>query len=444
MCRVLGLLALLWATLPAHGTSCIGPITVCSSFDQSTVVFRGRVVAIDSTSPPPIPVTHPDGSETVVYSGPGTDRVLLDVLETFKGHPGKQISISAGQGMFKEGGEYVVFASTNTATNEIVASVCARTHALTDPEHDADLAWLRAYPNAPPTATIYGKFEIIGSADEKVVGSVAISGKESRAVAADDKSSYAFKDLAPGTYTVAARIPNGMLTDGPQTVTIAAKGCAEVDWYLKYDSHIKGAVTDSTGKPVSAVFVSVLQPEDNRVGFTRTGFGQTDEHGSYDISKIPPGDYWVALHQYAPSRTEPYLPVFYPSGSTPATAQLVHLPASGTLEELNLVLPPPLQPAVVHVRVVHQDGTPVDQARLIAKDMNANLGLTFFDATTNADGWADITLYAGQEYFLFAETPGEREPPCGGPLKFVAKEGLAFNALTLDKTMSECRQGEPK
>jgi len=193
MCRVLGLLVLLCAALPAHGTSCIGPITVCSSFDQSIVVFRGRVVEIDSTSPPPIPVTHPDGSETVAYSGPGTDRVLLDVLETFKGHPGKQISISAGQGMFKEGDEYVVFAGISTATNEIVASICSRTHALTDLEQDTDLAWLRAYPSAPPTATIYGKFEITGSANEKVIGSVAISGKESRTVAADDRSSYALR-----------------------------------------------------------------------------------------------------------------------------------------------------------------------------------------------------------------------------------------------------------
>jgi len=108
------------------------------------------------------------------------------------------------------------------------------------------------------------------------------------------------------------------------------------------------------------------------------------------------------------------------------------------------VLPPLLQPVVVRVRIVHQDGTPVYRARLIAKDMNANLGLTFFDATANADGWADIRLYADQEYFLIAETPGEREPPCGGPVRFVAKDGMILNALTLDKSMSDCRQGEPQ
>lgn len=441
MRNFLGVLALLWIAVSAQGTSCIGPITVCSSFDQSAAVFRGRVVAVDPIFSPPQTVTDPDGSATTVYSGPGTDQVQLEVLEVFKGNPARQISVSAAQGMFKEGLEYVVFVNLNSPGNGLVASICSRTHALTDAQ-DPDLAWLRAYPTAPQTATIFGKLTISGNADEKVAGSVAISGRENRTVAADEQNEYSFKELAPGTYTVSASIPDGLVTDHPQTVTVAAKGCAEVDWYLKYDSHIAGVVSDSSGKPVGGAFVSVLKPEENRVGFTRIAFAQSDEHGAYDVSQIPPGDYWIALYPYAPNNREPYLPVFYPSGSTPATAKLVHLTPSGKLTGVNMTLSQPLQKALVHVRIMREDGTPVNRAHLIAKDVNANLGLTFFDATADADGRADIALYAGQEYSLIAEKPGYREPACGGPVRFVAKEGMVLKPLTLDKSIAQCRPAE--
>ncbi len=372
---------------------------------------------------------------------PGEDRVQLDVLEIFKGNPAKKISVSASQGMFKEGLEYVVFLNLNSPGNDLVASVCSRTHAVSD-VHDPDLAWLRAYPTAPQTATIFGKLTIGGSADEKVAGSVAISGSDSRTVAVNENNSYSFKDLALGTYTVSASIPDGLVTDSPQTLTVAAKGCAEVDWYLKYDSHITGVVSDPSGQPVSGVFVSVLKPEENRVGFTGIAFKQSDEHGVYDVAQVPPGDYWIALYPYAPNNREPYLPVFYPSGSTPATAKLVHLPPSGRLTGLNITLSQPLQKALVRARIMREDGTPVNRARLIAKDVNANLGPTFFDATADVDGWAEIALYAGQEYSLISETPGYREPACAGPIRFVAKEGMVLKPLTLDKSIAECQPVE--
>jgi hypothetical protein len=43
----------------------------------------------------------------------------------------------------------------------------------------------------------------------------------------------------------------------------------------------------------------------------------------------------------------------------------------------------------------------------------------------------------------YAGLPARHERPrasaCAGPVKFIAKEGLVLNALTLDKTFDECR-----
>jgi hypothetical protein len=104
---------------------------------------------------------------------------------------------------------------------------------------------------------------------------------------------------------------------------------------------------------------------------------------------------------------------------------------------MNLVLPDPLQPVVVRARVQRQDGTPVDGAKLAAIDTTSNLGHHFIGATADSAGRAGITLYAGREYYLTAS--GEAQPPCAGPVKFIAKEGLVLDTLTVDKSFSGCR-----
>jgi hypothetical protein len=439
MCRLGVLVTIILATLVANATSCMGPITVCSSFDGSQTVFRGRVIEIVPVYLPPTPVTYPDGSKTTLYAGPGTEHVRLEVLEVFKGNPGSEITVTspARDMRFEVGSEAIVFASRFGTANEFGAGLCSRTHSLTDAAADADLAWLRAYPTAPERSAIFGSFSLQDHAEARIAATVAISGDESRTAASDDKNSYRFDNLAPGTYKLTASVPAGMVADGARTVTVAAKSCAEVDWYVRFDSHIQGKVTDIAGKPLSGIGVELLRPSNFRGGFTFVTTGVTDANGEYDISKVAPGDYWVALNPLAPDNRSPYTPVYYPAASTLAAAKLLHLTASGSLSGIDLVQPEPLQAAIVHARVIRGDGEPVDQAKVDAVDTrNRN---QFIRGVADATGWAELHLYAGREYYFDATTPGEREPVCAGPVRFVAKDGLVLDTLTLDKSFDQCR-----
>lgn len=398
-------------------------------------MFRGRVLEVKVPSSPAVSHTYPDGSMGVSFAVPMSVQVRFEVLEVFKGEPGREITVDAGQGMFNQDGEYVVFASPYKAA--MVASVCSRTHQITDAAEDADLMWLRAYPTAPGTAAIFGSFAVADGKNEKTVASVTLSGDVTRTAVVDEKNGYRFNDLVPGTYTVTASVPAGLVTGGAKTVSVGAKGCAQIDWYVQHDSHIRGTVSDVSGKRLSRVSVGLLRPAANRTGFeivTRQG---TDERGNYDFSKVEPGDYWVALYPLGPNNNEPHAPVYYPSGSTSATAKLLHVTASESLADLNLVAPEALHSVVVKVQVLREDGAPVDRALVIAKDtLTPTQAIT---STADSSGRAEITLYAGRVYKLVANTPGTREPACAGPVQFVAKEGLVVETMTLDKSFHDCR-----
>lgn len=60
-------------------------------------------------------------------------------------------------------------------------------------------------------------------------------------------------------------------------------------------------------------------------------------------------------------------------------------------------------------------------------------------ATADASGLASITLYGGRKYALVANTPGVREPACGGPVTFVASDDLVLEPIKLDKSIQACR-----
>jgi hypothetical protein len=417
----------------------MGPITVCSSFDAHSIVFRGRALEVIRHPSPAKNITYPDGSTTTIYAGSMWEDYRFEVLEVFKGDPGRDIVLRGGNGEFRPGQEYVIFASPNPPTQTIQTSVCSGNLAPAGLDWNTDLAWLRAYPTAPLTVRIYGKVTMGYGVTDIPPVTINLSGEKSLIATTGEDHSYAFRDLPPGAYTLTAIVPAGYIAYGRDTTTVmvAAKGCAEVDWGIRHDTHIKGAVTDMAGKLAPNIPIGLLRPARNRTGFDIVTAQQTDVNGHYDFSKVDPGDYWVALYYLGPNNREPHAPVYYPSGASSSSAELIHLGPKDTKENLNLVLTPALHPVSLHVHVINPDGTPVIQAHISA--MDPLTPTQFIGARADANGDADITLYEGREYSLTADTSGYREPACAGPIKFIAKEGLQLGTLTLDKTVKQCR-----
>lgn len=232
--------ALFFAALllvPAHllGCTCSGPDPICSAYWQSKAIFRGRVLEQTLISHTETSVKNLDGTTSTVVS-PGYYRVRFSVLEMLKGEPQQQKFVltheqeSACGFPFAEGGEYVVFSSSDEATGELWTSKCTDTHALEAGKEDADLLWMRALATAPDGATIYGRFLLPpGLARLSGPASLAFRGPEIRGVIPDESGRYALNRLLPGEYTVSAAVPPGFTSSGVRTVAVVNKGCAQVD-----------------------------------------------------------------------------------------------------------------------------------------------------------------------------------------------------------------------
>jgi len=439
--RALSLVLWLAAPIAGHAAGLARPIaTVCSAYQSTPLIFRARVLQITPDLPSPEwGVTVNGGGYSGSSEGPMV-RVRLQVLEVFKGDPGPEITILGSDQLFGKGGEFLVYAEP-TAQKEVAAPVLARTGSVTNPGLAADLAWLRAYPTAPPTARIFGSVTMSYGATNIPTISVTLAGPTTLTASSSADHTYAFHNLPPGAYTVAAVLPAGYTTTldkNTATVTVAAKGCAEVDFPIRHDTHIRGLVTDAAGNPAPNVPIGLLRPTQNSLlGFNIVTSQKTGPDGHYDLSKADPGDYWVAVNYLGSNSITPYVPVYYPSGSQ-ASAQLIHLGALGssaTRDNINLVLQPPLTAVTLHVHVVNPDGSPVIQANVIVNDPLIPTGV---GVTADANGNADISLFAGRTYALVATTFDKREPACAGPIRFTAAAGLEPGTLTLDKTTTAC------
>jgi hypothetical protein len=144
--RGLSLALLLAAACPAHG-GCAAIPPLSKAYESAPLIFRGRVLeaippAYSPTSVVPPGITH--GSNF----GP-IDRVRFQVLETFKGDPGSEITLTGDDRVFGKGGEFLVFALANTQGG-FAAAGCLHTNSVTNPQATEDLTWLRARLAPPP------------------------------------------------------------------------------------------------------------------------------------------------------------------------------------------------------------------------------------------------------------------------------------------------------
>jgi hypothetical protein len=449
------LILLLIAPLSNHAQ------TICEAYqsDYNASIFRGYVsdVTIDQS--------------TCVGQMNCNQKLRVLTLEVFKGNPGREIILQNNHPWMAKGHEYLIYAQAPQGNGDVYAHGTE----ITDVAPET-LAWLRAYPTAPQTALIYGDIYNAPSILDasRILITVTGNGNQSHtsAIAHYDEYIYSFNDLPPGIYTVSASAPSasGLLIestlqravyDGNATytqtgsalnpiptganpkldefsVSVAAKRCGKVDFTIRYDSHIKGRVTDTSGQPVAGASVGLI--EGGRESDLARGFVhlvtqlKTDADGIYDFTLLDPDDYRVGLHPFLPSENDPYSPVFYPAKSMPIDAAVLHLDASATIDNIDFVRPDALQPATVHILFVRKDGSPIESNNIQVVDrVISGPSITETDAT----GHADLHLFAGREYTLTAVTQ-EIQPSCAGPVEFIAKDGLTLAPLIADKTFRDC------
>jgi hypothetical protein len=391
-------------------------------------------------------VKNLDGSSSVVES-PGYYRVRLSVLEMFRGElQSQEIDIltneqsSACGFPFETGAEYVVFAFTNQGTNELWTSKCSHTHKLAPGKEDVDVSWMRALATAPKGATIYGTLVPTPKpAGANPSAAIHLRGQESRNAIPDENGKYAFSSLSPGEYTVSVALPSGFAADADRTVTLVDKGCSQIDWPARYDGHIRGLVTDADGHPQPGIF-TVLQRRDSNsaTGFADVDLKDTGPDGRYEFSPVPPGDYLVSTNHLGPSPTRPYPRFYYPDAESDAGATTIHLPVSGTVDNINVTLPNAWRSVTVHARVLLSDGSPAVGADVDAYDANYLWSGEPARADADRDGRATLSVYEGRTYYLVATISGGTQQQCAGPLRFAGKDGVTLGTITIQHNWGNC------
>ncbi|HEV2379790.1 MAG TPA: carboxypeptidase-like regulatory domain-containing protein [Terriglobia bacterium] len=222
-------------------------------------------------------------------------------------------------------------------------------------------------------------------------------------------------------------------------MTLQDEGCAEVDWPVYYDGHIRGQVTEAGGQALLGIDL-VLERRDpsSATGLAQVGSADTDRHGRYDFPRVPPGDYLVAANFLGPSPTRPYPRVYYPDADSDARAATIHLAALAVADDINLLLPNAWNQVTVLASVLLPDGSPASGADVEAHDADYLWSGEPGMATAGTDGRAALSVYQGRTYYLTATISGGTQQRCAGPLKFMAKAGLALEPIRIEHDWGNC------
>jgi len=449
LCAVCGLL--LMVSIPAHACTCAGPTPTCSVFTQSPVIFRGRVSEITPLSPPSSQVKNLDGTTSSI-GAPGKLKVQFEVAEVFRGNPGAEVTVfteeqsSACGFPFKTGAEYIVFTYENKATGELSTSRCSNTHELDPAKEDPDVAWFRERAKLPSGATVFGSIFIPANRKPLPSSQISIKGTENHDVVPDENGKYSIAGLAAGQYTVSATAPSGFVTAGARTISVADRGCAEVDWPVFYDGHIGGRVTDRSGAPIAKLPMELSRRDANAWnGFSMVGLADTDVEGRFEFKEVPPGEYFLTANSLGPSPQRPYPRVYFPNADKIEIATGVQLGTSEKLSNVDMILPVAWKPVAVRARVVLNDGRPASHVEVIAYDLTALWSVEPATAETDENGQAMLTVYEGRAYYLTSLISGGIQQRCGGPLKFTAQNGMKLGTIRIEHNWGNClAQLDPK
>ncbi len=118
--------------------------------------------------------------------------------------------------------------------------------------------------------------------------------------AAGDDGAFAFKELVPGSYTLAVSHEGHRPTALPVEVAGATPNWYEVQ--LAPGARVSGTVRTADGRPLDDARVTLLDPTGNVVGTATTG-----PDGEYGFTDLSGGEYTVIASGYAPIATPVHL-----------------------------------------------------------------------------------------------------------------------------------------
>jgi hypothetical protein len=221
-----------------------------------------------------------------------------------------------------------------------------------------------------------------------------------RVQVSDLTGSFSFTAVRPGSHRLTAITPGYVGSDHsdldgvPAEVTVIAGRRSEVTIRLVRTGVLAGAVRDEAGRPAARVPVYVRSvAQQQSPDRDLTGWAETDSHGNYRLSNVPPGEYiltagvvpwqWRAAVRRGTneeSRRFRYIADYLSPSGGPEDATPVQLRPGETKTGLNLAI------RLVEVWRLEAriDGAPPDEVELRAEPVGRDVLLN--KPTVSPDG----------------------------------------------------------
>lgn len=337
--------------------SCPGimPQSACVDFWRYEYVFSATVL---SSEPKPYSTT-----DAVPYWQQHAGlTAILRIDELFRGSAlGTEVSIEMGDCYypFEQGRSYLVYADKRGGKLYQRRNM-SRTLLLSDAAED--LKYIRSLPSAPPSR-IFGKVHeaapggnllivqdsMQGSRPSHGVKVLAKSGSKTYETETEQDGSFEFVGLPAASYDIRLDIPTH-LDSQTQQVTLNAKGCYPVSFYIEPTGSISGRLVDHAGKPVANAVVSIFLTTGvteqliERVQSHQLRRSQTDGNGSFSFNRLPAGEYFMAVNlidkeQLKDNEAAGYQRFFYPGVTKITAASPILLGPGKALKNVEIVMP---------------------------------------------------------------------------------------------------------
>jgi hypothetical protein len=439
LCRLaLTLLCVAWAR-PAE-PSCAIPGPLCQSWRTYDAIFDGTVRAIDRADR--------DDSSAGQKQTIGHRLVTFEVHESWRGAVGErvQLFLAGGYGTrfihgfdVKIGTRYVIFANRLTS-GELSTSSCSDSREYTDA--GPALAFLRSLRQPGPGGRIFGAFLLLSPSSRHgthqpgpIGASLRITGSGfDRTIPAQDLK-FEIGGLQPGTYVVAATVPDHMTVDYASQVAVLpdAHACYHASFPTRHSTAVTGRIVDVDGKPAARRRVEAADAANWQRDPMSPINTYTNSDGRFELTGLAPGAYVVGLNlRDTPAGSEPQGRVMFPTaGSDPAP---VHLAPGERLALGTLRLGPALPEVPLALRLTWEGGLPIANHAVSLEDVTGghspNRSRPIANTRTETGGIVRVSGRGTRTYIVRVWTHGRGGPTeVGRSAPFTAES--AAKGLTL-------------
>ncbi len=297
---------------------------------------------------------------------------------------------------------YVIFGSAAAGARDLV-----RPSSFSFPI-DGNATLLSALRNAEAggRSRLVGKVQMKESdyrEGEPGVRVVATAGSNLLESITNTSGEFEFLNVAPGQYRLSVS-SEGYFEDEwrwpREDPRAGSSGCRYQSLHVWPDGRVEGAVRNAQGKLLAGVPVQVFAVgKDGEISYSPLREQKTGGDGTYLLRGLPAGEFIVGVNGEKSSDRFPWPPAFYPGTDDRDQAARLHLGRGEKQTGVDLQLPPPRTPAVVHVEVVFEAGNPSSMAAVTLENLSGVERASSIGDRASKKVW-DLPAYIGETYYV--------------------------------------------